>query len=94
MGYREGGDAEELIKRAVRAASGADVAVIVGGLNHAKFFDAEASDRKDMKLPYGQDELIRRVVEANPRTVLVLLGGGPVEMNSWFPRVPAIVQAW
>jgi beta-glucosidase len=94
MGYREGGDAEELIERAVRAASGADVAVIVGGLNHAKFFDAEASDRKDMKLPYGQDELIRRVVEANPRTVLVLLGGGAVEMNSWFPRVPAIMQAW
>jgi beta-glucosidase len=47
-----------------------------------------------MKLPYGQDELIRRVVEANPRTVVVLLGGGPVEMGSWLARVPAIVQAW
>ncbi|HEY0083390.1 MAG TPA: glycoside hydrolase family 3 C-terminal domain-containing protein, partial [Pyrinomonadaceae bacterium] len=94
MGYRESGDREALVKRAVRAARAADIAVVVGGLNHDKFFDAEASDRKDMKLPYGQDELIRRIVEANPRTVLVLFGGGPVEMGSWLARVPAVVQAW
>jgi beta-glucosidase len=94
-GYRGGqGDGEELMARAVRAAGLADVAIVVGGLNHDKFLDAESADRKDLKLPYGQDELIHRVVAANPRTVVVLFGGGPVEMGPWLSRVPAVVQAW
>jgi beta-glucosidase len=80
--------------RAVRAAGGADVAVVIAGLNHDKFLDAESADRKDLKLPYKQDELIRRVVAVNPRTVVVLFGGGPVEMGPWLSRVPAVVQAW
>jgi beta-glucosidase len=94
MGYRAEGDGEELMARAARAAGSADVAVVIGGLNHDKFFDAESADRKDLKLPYGQDELIGRVVAANPRTVVVLFGGGPVEMGPWLARVPAVVQAW
>jgi beta-glucosidase len=84
----------DLVERAVRAASQADLAIIVGGLNHSKFFDAEASDRKDMKLPYGQDDLIQRVVEANPRTIVVFLGGGPMEMGPWLAKVPAVMLAW
>jgi beta-glucosidase len=83
-----------LIDRAVQAASQADVAIIVGGLNHSKYFDAEASDRKDLKLPYRQDELIQRVVEANPRTIVVFLGGGPMEMGPWLAKVPAVMMAW
>jgi beta-glucosidase len=85
---------EELANRAIKAASQADVVVYVGGLNHRAFFDTEATDRKDMKLPYGQDELLQRVVETNPRTIVVLFGGGPVEMGSWLAKVPAVVQAW
>lgn len=84
----------ELMERAVRAAKQADVAIIVGGLNHMSGFDTEGSDRRDMKLPSRQDELIRRVVEANPRTVVVLISGGAVEMDAWVDQVPAIVQAW
>jgi beta-glucosidase len=92
-GYRAEPD-PDLVNRAVRAASQSDVAIIVGGLNHSKFFDAEASDRKDMKLPYGQDELIQRVVEANPLTIVVFLGGGPMEMGPWLSKVPVVVLAW
>ena len=93
MGYREkAGD--DLAERAVLAAKQADVVIYVGGLNHSLFYDAEGFDRKDMKLPYGQDELLRRVVEANPRTIVVLFGGGPVEMGSWLAQVPAVLQAW
>lgn len=93
MGYREkAGD--DLAERAVLAAKQADVVIYVGGLNHSPFYDAEGFDRKDMKLPYAQDELLRRVVEANPRTIVVLFGGGPVEMGSWLARVPAVLQAW
>jgi len=80
--------------RAVRAAKQSDVAIVVAGLNHGWPFDTEGTDRKDMRLPYKQDELIRRVVEANPRTIVVLVSGGAVEMSEWVDRVPAIVQAW
>jgi beta-glucosidase len=85
---------EELIARAVAAAKAADVVILVGGLNHEKYFDAEGSDRKDLKLPYGQDELIRQVVAANPRTVVVILSGGALEMDPWLGQVPAVLQAW
>ena len=84
----------ELAERAVRAASQADVVIYVGGLNHRGYFDAEATDRKDMKLPYGQDELLQKLVDTNPRTVVVLLGGGPMEMGSWLSKAPAVLQAW
>jgi beta-glucosidase len=84
----------ELTNRAIKAASQADVVIYVGGLNHRPYFDAEGTDRKDMKLPYGQDELLNRLVEANPRTIVVFLGGGPVEMGDWLAKVPALVQAW
>jgi beta-glucosidase len=84
----------EMIERAVRAARQVDVAIVFAGTNHSRNFDTEGSDRKDMKLPYNQDELIRRVVEANPRTVVVLISGGAVEMDPWVDQVPAIVQAW
>jgi beta-glucosidase len=47
-----------------------------------------------MRLPFKQDELIRRVVEANPRTIVVLISGGAVEMSEWIDHVPAVVQAW
>lgn len=93
MGYSEKKN-EDLASHAVRAASQADVVVYVGGLNHRVFVDAEGTDRKDMKLPYGQDDLLQRIVEANPRTIVVLLGGGPVEMGSWLGKVPAVMQAW
>jgi beta-glucosidase len=92
-GYGEK-DGEELAQRAVRAARQADVVIYVGGLNHSLGLDSEAADRKDMKLPYGQDALMERIVEANPRIIVVLLGGGPVEMGPWLARVPAVLLAW
>jgi beta-glucosidase len=104
MGYRSGRwrpddppghpDAETLIARAVEAARQADVAIVVGGLNHERFGDAEGSDRKDLSLPGGQAELIRRVAEANPHTVVLLISGGPVDMEPWLEKTPAVLQAW
>jgi len=81
-----------LVERAVRAARQSDVAIVIAGLNHA--FDSEGTDRRDIKLPYGQDALIQAVVQANPHTIVVLMSGGAVEMSSWLGQVPAVVQAW
>ena len=68
--------------------------IYVGGLNHHGGYDTEGADRKDIKLPGGQDELIQKIVQANPRTVVVLIGGGAVEMDAWLAQVPALLYAW
>jgi beta-glucosidase len=92
-GYsKEGGDSN-LLDRAVIAARQADVAIVVAGLNHSRYLDDEGWDRKDLRLPYGQDELIERVVQANPRTIVVLMSGPAIEMDPWLDRVPAVLQA-
>ncbi len=90
------------IAKAAEAASKADVAIIVGGWTHGydysvwddNAYDAEGADKPDMNLPFGQDELFKKVLEANPNTIIVLMGGGPVDMNQWSDRAKAIVQAW
>ncbi|MGA3269216.1 MAG: glycoside hydrolase family 3 N-terminal domain-containing protein, partial [Verrucomicrobiota bacterium] len=67
-GYRKNGT-NFLADRAVAAAKAADVVIYVGGLNHDLHFDSEGADRRDLKLPYGQDELIQKIVAVNPRTI-------------------------
>jgi beta-glucosidase len=87
------GNGTNLVERAVAAAKSADVVIYIGGLNHDLGFDSEGADRKDMKLPYGQDELIQKIVAANPKTIVVL-EGTMVEMDAWLGQVPAVLQAW
>lgn len=91
-GYRKNGGAD-LAERAVAAAKSADVVIYIGGLNHDRGFDCEGADRKDMKLPYSQDELIQKIAAVNSKTVVVL-EGTMVEMDSWLGQVPAVLQAW
>jgi beta-glucosidase len=92
-GYSQSGGDSNLVERAVAAARQADVVVVVAGLNHSRYLDDEGWDRKDLRLPYGQDELIQRVVQANPRTIVVLVSGPAIEMDPWLAQVPAVLQA-
>lgn len=78
---------------AVAAAKKADVVIFVGGLNKNNEQDCEGNDRKEMGLPYGQDQLISELVKANPKTVVVIISGNAVEMP-WVKQVPSIVEAW
>lgn len=82
---------EDSIQAAVDLAAKADVAVIVAGLTRE--WESEGFDRVDMRLPGQQNELISRVAAANPRTVVVLNAGSPVEMP-WIDAVTAVVQQW
>ena len=91
-GYQRNGGAD-LADRAIAAAKAADAVIYIGGLNHDKGFDCEGADRTSLKLPYGQDGLIQRIVAANPKTIVVL-EGTMVEMDSWLGQVPAVLQAW
>ncbi len=72
-----------LIAEAVKTAAAADAVILFGGLNHEHGLDCEGYDKPDMMLPYGQDELIKAVLKANPNTVIVMIAGSPVEMGSW-----------
>ncbi len=81
----------DLMERAVAAASNADCAVVVVGLNPD--WETEGADRCDMELPGRQAELIERVAAANPRTVVVVNAGSPIAME-WEEQVPAILQLW
>ncbi|MEZ4646673.1 MAG: glycoside hydrolase family 3 C-terminal domain-containing protein [Chloroflexota bacterium] len=79
------------IQAAVDLAAQADVAVIVAGLSQE--WESEGFDRPDLRLVGQQDELIARVAAANPRTIVVLNVGSPVEMP-WVETVPAVLQQW
>lgn len=83
---------EKLRKEAVSLAQQYDTVIYVGGLNHTQ--DCEGNDRPDMKLPYGQDLLIRELLEIKPDTIIVLTGGSPVEMGEWIDHAATVVWGW
>ena len=86
-------DPAALVTEAVDAAKAADLVIYVGGLTHDGGYDSEGNDRPDLKLPAGQDELLRQVLAANPKTVVVLLGGGAVEMP-WIDQASTLLYGW
>jgi beta-glucosidase len=85
-----GGDDAE-IDRAVAAAAAADVAVVAVGTTEE--VESEGYDRDTLALPGRQDELVRRVAAANPRTIVVVNAGAPVLMP-WREEVPAVLLTW
>ncbi|MBR4788611.1 MAG: glycoside hydrolase family 3 C-terminal domain-containing protein, partial [Bacteroidales bacterium] len=81
-----------LLAEAVALAKDADIVLFFGGTN--KSIETEGSDRKSIKLPCGQEELVKALREANPNLVSVLVSGGPTDLQVLEPESPAIVQAW
>jgi beta-glucosidase len=85
------GTAEDLLAEAEAAARASDVAVVVVGTTEE--VESEGFDRTTLALPGRQDELVRRVAAANPRTVVVVNAGSPVELP-WADDVAAVLLAW
>jgi beta-glucosidase len=83
------GDQE--LDHAAALARDADTAVVVVGTSDE--IESEGFDRASLALPGRQDELVRRVAAANPRTVVVVNAGSPVELP-WRDEVPAILLCW
>jgi beta-glucosidase len=73
---------------AAAMARDADVVVVFGTQ-----WNGEGEDLSDLSLPQGQDALIAAVTAANPRTVVVLETGNPVQMP-WLEQSGAILEAW
>ncbi|MCL1943242.1 MAG: glycoside hydrolase family 3 C-terminal domain-containing protein [Candidatus Azobacteroides sp.] len=83
----------EITAEAVKAAQNADMVIFIGGLNKYDFQDCEGNDRKELGLPYGQDQLIGELAKTNKNMVVVLISGNATAMP-WVNDVPAIVQTW
>ncbi|MGW0709938.1 glycoside hydrolase family 3 protein [Streptomyces sp. NPDC002643] len=82
---------DDLIAEAVEAARAADTAVVVVATTDR--VESEGFDRKDLSLPGRQNDLVRAVAAANPRTVVVVNSGSPVELP-WRDEVAAILLTW
>jgi beta-glucosidase len=82
---------DEEIERAVARARAADVAIVVVGTTEE--VESEGFDRASLSLPGRQDELVRRVADANPSTVVVVNAGAPV-LLPWADQVAAVLIAW
>jgi beta-glucosidase len=79
------------LEQAVALAKEADVALVFVG--DTEQYETEGTDRPNLKLTGRQDELIRRVAEVNPNTVVVLNVGAPVEMP-WIDQIAGLLQAY
>jgi beta-glucosidase len=75
----------------VKLAAESDVAIVFAGLGEE--WESEGYDRNDIVLPDVQNELIAKVAEANPRTIVVLNIGSPVVMP-WLNKVAGVIVAW
>lgn len=84
----DGAVTDESLREAAAAAKAHSVAVVVAGLPDA--YESEAVDREHMGLPDGHNKMIDVVAKANPNTVVVLLGGSPMELP-WAEKVKAIL---
>lgn len=93
QGYDDAEDMvdEALQEEAVKAAAAADVAVVFAGLPDN--FESEGYDRKHMRMPECQNELIRRIAKVQPNLVVVLHNGSPVEMP-WIGQVKGVLEAY
>ncbi|MDR7383565.1 glycoside hydrolase family 3 C-terminal domain-containing protein [Promicromonospora iranensis] len=83
---------EALAADAVAAARDAGVVLFFAGLPQSA--EAEGRDRVDIELPAVQLELLDRVLQVNPRVVVVLSNGSVVRLSGFAGRVPAIVEGW
>jgi len=81
-----------LIQEAVEIARTSDIAIIFAGTNHD--IETEAIDRADLKLPFGQDELIKAIAAVNPKTIVVLVAAAPVDLNNTVRSASAILWSW
>ncbi len=79
-----------LFNDAIEKAKRADVCVIFAGLPDS--FESEGFDRSHMQLPSCQNQLIDEITQVQPKTIVVLHNGSPVEMP-WAHSVQGILEA-
>jgi len=82
----------EMIEEAVKLAQDAEVALLYIAL--PTFKESEGYDRADLDLTEQQVGLIKAVGRVQPKTVVILNNGAPVDMRAWIDHVAAVLEAW
>lgn len=72
-------------------AAKADVVIVAAGFDPDS--ESEGADRT-FDLPIGQEELIREMSAANPKTIIAVTSGGNVDPGNWLDHVPAYLAMW
>ncbi len=85
-------DEDTTIQEATEIAGRAEVAIVYVGTTNA--VEAEGRDRTSLGLPGRQEELVKAVLAANPKTVVVLMNAGPLTVPWIKDHAPAILEAW
>jgi beta-glucosidase len=92
FGYEQDRSVDDaLIAAAVAEAKASELAIVVVGTNAQ--VESEGFDRKDLKLPGRQDELVEAVVAANPNTIVIVNSGSPV-LLPWRKKVKAVLLTY
>ncbi len=85
------------MKEAADVARRADAVVVVVGYTHkdeGEYLFQRGGDRDVLTLKQKDETLILRIAEANPMTVVVMMGGSAIITEAWREKVPAILMAW
>ena len=81
-----------LLQEAVMAARGADIVLFIAGDNRE--VETEGSDRSTIKLPYGQDSLIKAIAEVNPNIITIVVAGAPVDLSVVNEKSSSLLMSW
>jgi beta-glucosidase len=81
-----------MISEAVALAKTTDIAILFIGGNRE--YESESRDRKDLSLPFGEQELVDAVTAANPKTIVVVVGGAPYDIGQLKKQNSTIVWSW
>ena len=92
LGAAEAGDPAAALAAAVAAAKQADVAVVFVGTSRA--IEDEGRDRTSLGLPEAEQALVEAVCAANPKTIVVLMSGGPLAVPWIKEHAAAVLQGW
>ena len=80
------------LQEAIDAAKNSDMAIVFAGSN--RDYETEASDRRNLNLPFAQEELINKVRAVNPNTIVVLIAGAPFDIVDLSQKSPTLVWSW
>lgn len=85
------------VTKCAQIARSSDIAIVIVGLNYkdeGEDFGTRGGDRKSLQLRSLDVNLILNIVAANPRTVVVAMGGAPIIMDEWLDYTPAVIMVW
>ncbi len=88
----KGPDTLAMTAEAVTAAKKSDVAILIIGGN--RDYESESRDRKDLSIPFHEQQLVDAVTTANPNTIVVFVGGAPYDIGKIKENNSTIVWSW